>query len=199
MGKGILAVIVGIGLAFTGSVCAQEQSAAISQPAKAVQVVLLIAEQNIEGPQRAWWASEIDLSTTEMGLASALTEQGFTVIDPSSLQETFKQKPAFRAVSLSESDSASLGSSAGADYVVLGKAVASAGAMVPQSSMRSCFANVTVKVLRVADHTVVAYLDAAGNSVHLDVVTGGAEALRKAAANLAPKIVQALNKERAKE
>ena len=33
------------------------------------KVILLIAEQNIEGPQRAWWASEVDLSTTEAAIA----------------------------------------------------------------------------------------------------------------------------------
>ena len=33
------------------------------------KIVLLIAEQNIESPQRAWWATEIDLSATETSIA----------------------------------------------------------------------------------------------------------------------------------
>jgi len=159
------------------------------------KVVILVSEQNIEGPQRAWWASEIDLSTAEAVLATRLIAQGFVVLDPSNLTKIIKQRPAFRALNISEESSMKLGQLSKADYVVLGKAVASAGGNVPQSTMRSCFANITVKLLRVKDATVVAYLDAAGNSVHMDVVTGGREALKSAGDALATKLLDALSKQ----
>jgi len=159
------------------------------------KVVLLIAEQNIEGPQRAWWASEIDLSTTEAMVANRLMENGFEILEPSNLTKVIKQDRAFRMLNLSEPKSVKLGSLAKADYVVLGKAIASSGGNVPQSNMRSCFANVTAKLIRVKDGKVLAYLDAAGNSAHLDVVTGGREALANAGASLAAKILEALKKE----
>ncbi|MGE5197868.1 MAG: hypothetical protein ACM3IL_05115 [Deltaproteobacteria bacterium] len=159
------------------------------------KIILLISEQNIEGPQHAWWASEIDLSTTESYLAQKLIEQGYEVLEPSALSNTIKQDKAFRILNLSESESVKLGNLSRADYVVLGKAIASAGGTVPQSNMRSCFANITAKLIRVKDGKVVAYLDSAGNSAHMDVVTGGREALASAAAALSAKLTGALAKE----
>lgn len=157
------------------------------------KIILLISEQNIEGPQRAWWASEIDLSTVEMSLASKLLQSGYEVLEPSVLNKVIKKDSAFKQVSLKDSDSIELAKLAGVDYVVLGKAIASAGGNIPQSNMRSAFANVTAKLIKVADGKVIAYLDASGNSAHMDVITGGREALTKAGSDLAIKIVNALS------
>jgi hypothetical protein len=159
------------------------------------KIILLISEQNIEGPQSAWWASEVDLSATEAAIARRLIAQGYEVLEPSSLTQIIKQRPAFRMLALSEQESVKLGNLSKADYVILGRAVASAGANVPQSSMRSCFANVTAKLIKVKDAKVVAYLDASGNSAHMDVITGGREALSSTGDNLADKLIEALNKE----
>ncbi len=161
------------------------------------KIILLISEQNIEGPQRAWWASEIDLSTTEAKLATQLIAQGYDVLEPSNLTKIVRQDPAFRLLNFSEGKAVKLGNLSRANYVVVGKAIASAGGNVPQSNMRSCFANVTAKLIRVKDGKVIAYLDAAGNSAHLDVITGGREALANAGEDLAYKIIEALNKEKA--
>ena len=161
----------------------------------AKKIILLISEQNIGGPQRAWWASEVDLSVAEAAVATQLIAQGYTVLEPSDLQKVISARPAFRKVGLSQKDSVRLASMSKADYVVLGKAVASAGANVPQSSMRSCFANLTAKVIRVKGGNVVAYLDASGNSAHMDTITGGREALANAGNDLAYKVVEALSKE----
>ncbi len=159
---------------------------------KKTKVVLLIAEQNIEGPQSAWWLSEVDLSIVELKAAKQLIAQEYEVLEPSNLAKILKQDKAFRLLSLSEAKSVKLGSLAKADYVILGKAVASSGGNIPQSSMRSCFANVTAKLIRVKDGKVIAYLDAAGNSAHMDVITGGREALGNAGDDLAEKIIKAL-------
>lgn len=159
------------------------------------KVILLISEQNIEGPQRSWWASEIDLSATESKIATKLLEQGYEILEPSNLTKIVKQDSAFRTVNLSEGKAVKLGNLSRADYVVLGKAIASAGANVPHSSMRSCFANVTAKLIRVKDGKVVAYIDAAGNSAHMDTISGGREALVNAGEEVVVKMIDALNKE----
>jgi len=158
------------------------------------KVILLISEQNIEGPQKAWWASEVDLSATEAAVAKKLIEQGYEIIEPSQLYKTIKEKPAFRMLNLGQEDSIDLGKKAKADYIVLGKAVASSGGNVPQSSMRSCFANITAKLIRASDGKIIAYLDASGNTTHMDVITGGKEALVSGGQDLADKILDALNK-----
>ena len=98
-------------------------------------------------------------------------------------------------MAISEKESLRLGNLANADYLLLGRAVASAGANVPQSTMRSCFANVTAKLIRVKDARIISYLDASGNSAHMDAITGGREALSSSGDALASKIIEALNKE----
>ena len=140
-----------------GAVFSQNVTSAEPVAAKP-KVILLIAEQNIEGPQKAWWASEIDLSTTEAAIATKLIEEGYDVI--------------------------------------LGKAIASSGGNVPQSNMKSCYGNITAKLIRAKDGKVIAYLDAAGNSAHPDLISGGREALSRAAESLALKIIDALNKQK---
>jgi len=117
------------------------------------------------------------------------------VLEPSNLSKIIRQEKAFRLLNLSEAKAVKLGNLSRANYVILGKAIASAGGNVPQSQMRSCFANITAKLIRVKDGKVIAYLDATGNSAHLDLITGGREALVNAAEELATKIVDALNKE----
>ena len=159
------------------------------------KIILLISEQNISGPQHAWWASEIDLSTVEAKLASKLMEQGYEVLEPSNLSKQIKKDGAFRMVNLSEGKAVKLGNLSRADYVVLGKAIASAGGNVPQSSMRSCFANISAKLIRVKNGKVIAYLNAAGNSAHMEVISGGWEALANAGEELGAKVVAALSKE----
>lgn len=161
---------------------------------KMPKIILLISEQNIEGPQRAWWASEIDLSITDAVIANQLIENEIEVIEPSQLRRIVKRKPAFRRVNISEEESIELGNLSSADYVVVGKAIASAGANVPFSKMRSCFANFSAKLIRVEDAKVIAYLDADDKSAHLDVISGGREALKKAAAKIAAQLVKALKK-----
>jgi hypothetical protein len=183
-----LSLIISLGLA---SVPAN------AQEARKPKFILLIAEQNIEGPQKGWWASEIDLSATETVIAQKIIEAGWEVLEPSKLEESMKKDKAFRVLDMTEKESLKLANLSQADYVVLGKAIASSGSLVPQSSMRSCFANVNVKLIRVKDSKVVAYLDAAGNSAHMDVISGGREALAGAANNLAPKLIEAVNKQEA--
>lgn len=159
------------------------------------KVILLISEQNISSSQRAWWASEVDLSTSEAAVTKKLIAAGLDVLEPSILNKVIKQDRAFRLVDLSEAKSVKLGNLSKADYVILGKAVASSGSKVPQSSMVSCFANITAKLIRVKQGKVIAYLDASGNSAHMDVISGGREALSNAGEDLGDKIIGALNKD----
>ncbi len=165
-----------------------------AQETKKVKLILLISEQNIEGPKSAWWASEVDLSATEARLATKLMEKSYEIIEPSVINDTIKQKPGFRVIDIPQEKAVKLGNLAKADYLVLGKAVASAGANIPQSKMISCYANLSAKVIRIKGAKVVGYIDASGNSAHMDKITGGREALVSAAENLSVKVIESLEK-----
>jgi hypothetical protein len=192
--KKILSVVF---ISFLSLVWTRQPIHAVAKDGK-TKVILLIAEQNIEGPQSAWWLSEIDLSTIESRIAGELIVQGYEVLEPSNLTKIIRQDRAFRLLNLSQGSSVKLGSLAKVDYVVLGKAIASSGGNVPQSSMRSCNAFVTAKLIRVKDGKVIAYLDARGNSAHMDVINGGREALNNAGDDLAAKVIKALTQEEVK-
>jgi len=179
-----------IALSFTFAF-AQDSQTAVQAPA--VKLVLLISEQNIDSPRQAWWASEVDLSSAEAAIATKLLDAGFEIIEPGSMSNVISQDKAFRMVNLSDKTSIKMANLAKADCVILGKAVASAGGRVPQSNMRSCFANLTAKLINVKTGKIIAYLDAAGNSAHMDVISGGREALVSAGQNIAGKIVDKLN------
>ena len=190
--KSLLLITAFISLSFT---CAFAQSAAVEPqvPAAKAKIVLLISEQNIDSPRAAWWASEVDLSSTEAEIAKQLLNAGYEIIEPEAMGDVINREKAYRVINLSDKTSIKMASLAKADYVILGKAVASAGGNVPQSSMKSCFANLTAKLINVRTGKVVAYLDASGNSAHMDVISGGREALVNAGGQIAAKIVEKLN------
>lgn len=182
----LILLILGCFLVTSSSNCVAKEQA---------KILLLIAEQNIEGPQRCWWASEIDLSTVEAKLSEGLIAAGYQVLDPSQVSGILSQEKAFRRVNLSDEESIELAELSQADYVILGKAVASSGGNVPESNMRSCFANATIKLIGVEDGEIITYLEAGGSSAHMDVISGGREALLKAAEDLATKLINALSQE----
>ncbi len=164
-----------------------------NQGANSRRILLLISEQNIEGPRTRWWLSEVDLSATEAAIARRLIARGYEIIDPSVMDNIIKQKPAFRYTDLSNEKPIELGNLSGADYVIVGKAVASAGSKVISSNLTSYFANISARLVRVKDGKIIGYLSSSGKSVHMDPITGGKNALIKAADNLAPKIINILN------
>ncbi|MFA5100665.1 MAG: hypothetical protein WC547_07275 [Candidatus Omnitrophota bacterium] len=190
--KKLLLITAFISLSFT---CAFAQNTTAATPALAskAKLVLFISEQNIDSPRSAWWASEVDLSSTEAAIAKQLLDAGYEIIEPGAMEEVINQQKAYRMINLSDKNSIKMATLAQADYVILGKAVASAGGNVPQSSMRSCFANLTAKLINVKTGKVVVYLDASGNSAHMDVISGGREALTSAGQQIAAKIVEKLN------
>ncbi len=182
-------LILGISCLFFLSAQAQDKSISKENP----KIILLITEQNIEGPQKAWWASEIDLSSTEATIARRLIEEGYEVLEPPLLFKTIKNRPAFRLVEISDEDSLDLGKILGVDYVILGKAVASSGGgALKDTNFNSYFANITVKVLKVKEKRIWKYLEANAKSLHIDRISGGKEALDKASQDLAEKIIAAL-------
>lgn len=173
------------------SILAVAIGTSLAQGAKP-KVILLITEQNIGVPQRAWWAGEIDLSATEAVVAQKLAAAGYEIVDPSSVAGVIKQDKAFRVVNVPEKQKIALAKTGGAPYIVTGRAVASAGNLVPQSNMRSYAAVISARLIRATDGTVMAYFLEQGSSAHIDAVLGGTEALNMAGQRLAERILQAL-------
>ncbi|MDD5045192.1 MAG: hypothetical protein PHU91_06390 [Candidatus Omnitrophica bacterium] len=159
------------------------------------KILLLISEQNIQGPALNWWAGESGSSAMETNLAKLLKDLGFQIIDPSLVHNIAKKERASRVVNLGNKEALHLGQIARADYLVLGKATASCGSSMAGQDVRPCYANATAKLIRTKDGVVIANLDAIGSSANIDVVAAGKEALSNSAVDLAAKIISNLTKE----
>ena len=169
-------------------------SEAKEKKATAPSFLLLISEQNIAGPHTRWWMGEIDLSTVEANLAGVLIKKGYKVITPLAVSRIIKREQAFKRVFRNDDLSLKLAKISQADYVIVGKAIASKGPNVVASQMFSCFANATVKLIRVKNGDVLAYLDSSEKTISLDVVSGGKKALAKVGKDLGYKIIKAVSK-----
>ena len=203
----------------------QQQSAPLSissRPAhQGGKVLFLISEQNIEGQVVAWWgesAGEVRLSVTEPVLFNALTQSGFQVIDPSGKGPLRVSDP-YRRIGLGDQGAMELGRTYGADYVVLGKALATSSQQplhvtrededrdwygsrrsrgnedsnyAQRTSMRSASATLTAKLIRLSDRKVVAFVSGSGDAIHMNPVTAGKEALEQAAQQAAEALIAQL-------
>ena len=185
------------------------------------KVLFLISEQNIEGQVVAWWgesAGEVRLSVTEPVLFNALTQSGFEVIDPSGKGPLRVSDP-YRRIGLGDQGAMELGRTYGADYVVLGKALATSSQQplhvtgtddgrgwnrsrhsrdnedsnyAQRTSMRSASATLTAKLIRLSDRKVVGFVSGSGDAIHVNPVTAGKEALEQAAQQAAEALIAQL-------
>lgn len=186
------------------------------------KVLFLISEQNIEGQVVSWWgesAGEVRLSVTEPVLFNALTQSGFEVIDPSGKGPLRVSDP-YRRIGLGDQGAMELGRTYGADYVVLGKALATSSQQplhvtgtdddrrwygsrhsrrdnedsnyAQRTNMRSASATLTAKLIRLSDRKVVAFVSGSGDAIHMNPVTAGKEALEQAAQQAAEALIAQL-------
>jgi len=157
-------------------------------------VILLIAEQNIGREHfRYWWGhhvSEADLSITETVFMEKLEEKSFNVIDHAAKSGNMKVSKAYRVASLDNNVAVSLGNQYDAEVVIVGKAIAKYIGNVVGSSMKSCQANISARVVRTDNGAVVASGTAHGAAVHIDQITAGSEALKKAASDLISQLME---------
>lgn len=104
-----------------------QQAPAATRPShKGGKVLFLISEQNIEQPVVSWWGEsvgEVRLSVTEPVLFNALIQSGYEVIDPAD-RGSLRVSDAYRRIGVGDQGAMELGRTYGADYVVLGKALA---------------------------------------------------------------------------
>ena len=179
---------------------------------KGGKVLFLISEQNIEQPVVSWWGDsvgEVRLSVTEPVLFGALTQAGYEVIDPTG-QGPLRVADAYRRIGLGDQGAMELGRTYGADYVVLGKALATGSSQplhvtgysrrasqdsnyAQRTNMRSASATITAKLIRLADRKVVAFVSGSGDAIHVNQVTAGKEALQQAAQQAADNLITQLH------
>lgn len=162
------------------------------------RVLFMIAEQNIGQEFVFWWywwgnvkaiGQQFDMSASETAMKEEFINKGFNIVDISAAKGKFEISNAYRMADLTDTGAKEIGRKLGAEVVVKGKALAKAGPRTPGSSVGSYLADITASAIRVDNGAVMASGRGHGVSRHISEVTGGTEALEKAAREVSGKII----------
>ncbi len=168
-------------------------------------VMFMIAEQNI-GQEMIifWWGwfsrevdfktQEVDLSVGETILKEAFINEGFDVIDVSNVSEKIKVSKAYKIADLTKDAAINLGKDVGADVVVKGKVIAKPGPKNAGSNVGTYIADMTVSAFQVKDGRVLGAGRGHGTARHISEITGGSQAIERAAQATAKKLIEQINK-----
>jgi hypothetical protein len=158
------------------------------------RIMILIAEQNI-GKQHYyyWWGHHrgeaADLTIAENTIMDRFREKGFEMVDHNAQSKNIKVAPAYRVAELNDRAAITLGKQADAEVVIVGKALAKSIGLVAGTAMKSVQANVSLRAIQTDNGTVLSSGAEHAAAVHIDEVTGGVGALKRASAKMAEKMM----------
>jgi hypothetical protein len=148
------------------------------------RIMVIMAEQNVGQLHPSYFWDAVDLSVSENVIQSNFLKDGFTFVDRASIEGKVKSMT-IRGSDVSNSDAAYLGKKANAELVIVGKAFAKYAGNVAGTSMKSLQANVTARAVRTDNGMIIASATDHAAAVHIDDITGGSEAIKKASEKLA--------------
>ncbi len=151
--------------------------------------VMVIMEEKVAGMfgTNAWEA----IGQAESTLIEELLANGFTVVDAQTVKANIPRDRALRMLSGDNQAAAAAGLQAGAQLVLVGKAMSkNAGGRVMGSSLQSLQAVVQARAIRADDAFVIASRSARAAHAHVDEMQGGTIAIEKASKNLANNLIQ---------
>ncbi|MBM4330481.1 MAG: hypothetical protein FJ117_04500 [Deltaproteobacteria bacterium] len=158
------------------------------------RIMILIAEQNIGKTHYYYWwglhrGEQADLTITENTIMDRFREKGFDLVDHQAQSKNITVTTAFRVAELNDRAAITLGKQADAEVVIVGKALARSLGPIAGTSMKSTQANVSLRAIQTDDGRVLSSGSEHAAAVHIDEVTGGVEALKKASAKISEKMM----------
>ena len=171
------------------------------------RVMVMMAEQNIGrehlvfwwGGVAGHWSNQSDMGISENTIIDQFTQSGFHFVDRNVVAKDIWTQSAFHHADLSDREVQVLGDQSGAEVVIIGKATARLMGNVMDTSMSSCQASASARVVKTDTGEIIATAMASAPAVHIDVVTAGNEALKKASENLALELEEKILKKWAEE
>lgn len=164
------------------------------------RVLFMVAEQNIGDSYYVFWwkwwgTSEFHGETYSMlagetALKEAFLSKGFNVVDISGTTGAFEISNAFRVADLTADGARTIGGRLGAEVVVTGKVVAREGPRTPGSRVAPYLADMTLQAVRVGDGAVLGSASGHGVARHISPVSGGSQAIAKAAAQAGERLME---------
>jgi len=158
------------------------------------RIMVLMAEQNVGQARPSYFWQAVDLSVSENVIQMNFLKDGFTFVDRATLEGKIKNIT-IRGNEMSNSAAIRLGKEVDAELVIVGKAFAKYAGNIAGTTMKSLQSDVTARVIRTDNGVVIASAMEHGAAVHIDDITGGSEAIKKASEKLAENLkVQIIDK-----
>jgi hypothetical protein len=158
------------------------------------RIMILIAEQNIGKQNYSYWwghhrAEQADLTISENTIMDRFREKGFEFVDHEAQLKNITVAPAYRVADINDRAAIGLGKQADAEVVIVGKALAKSVGAVAGTAMKSAQANISLRVIQIDNARVLSSGSEHSAAVHIDEVTSGVEALKKASAKISEKMM----------
>ena len=146
------------------------------------RVMIIVDEKNMDSHYYSW---TIDMNTTENEIMNDLLEKGFPFVDRDAAMRKIEKDAIMATLEGDEAAAVSIATQSGAEVLIVGKAVSKVATGGPsalaQAGMLSCQATVNLRVLRADDATIIATTSQQSAAAHIDQLSGGTQALKKAA------------------
>lgn len=146
------------------------------------RTMVLIDERNVTANYVQLAA---DLNTTETTIMNEMMNLGFPFVDATQAKRNIARDQAVAAIQGDAQAAAGIASRLGAEILITGTAISKVAsgtpAVVRNAGFRSCQANLNLRVIRADDAKIIAVTSAHDRAAHIDEITGGSQALEKAA------------------
>lgn len=148
------------------------------------RVMVMIKENNVGN-------DEPTNKAAEMEIIRYLTEKEFDIVDPATVEQLKKQEQASQAMEGNPAAAAAIGAEAGAEMIITGTAVSrvAEGMSANLGGMKSCQADISIKVITCATAKIVTAKTQHAAAVHVSPASGGTKAIEKAAQKIMDKYI----------
>jgi hypothetical protein len=139
------------------------------------RVMVLMKEDNMQDGSASG-----NLAETE--IINYLTQKGFSLVDQAAVEQLKKQEQIQSALEGNATAAAAIGAKAGAEMIITGNAVSRVAEEISKQlgGMKSCQADVSLKVILCANAAIVTAETEHSAAVHINPVSGGAKAIADA-------------------
>ena len=144
------------------------------------RVLVLIDEQNID-PRGYEGYFSLEFNAAENTIIEELQDKGIEVIDPSMLKLAQEREEIIATLSGDTEAATAVAARVNAEIVITGKAVSRASRNFSLGDMISCQANISLRAVKVGNASIIATVNEHAAYPHIDEITGGIQAIEKAA------------------
>lgn len=143
------------------------------------RTMVLIKEENFA--QNTWHVTT-DLNTAETALMNTMMGYGFPFVDAATAKANIEKDALQAALSGDANAAAAIAKRSGAEILIIGSAKTTVTQLpvMRSSGMKTCSANMNLRVVRADDAVIIATSSTHGVAAHIDDLTGSSLALEKA-------------------